>query len=213
MYPGLLVLTPDFAASILNYRKKNLGAAIANARLYNSSGALYPWTGYVWFDLPFDNRARFGNCTGIGPCVDYEFHINNDIALAQWQYFLATGNETWLYMTGFPIIKAIAEMWVSNTQRIPFTTSDTYLYETFNMTDPDEYANFRNNGAYTNAGIKVVMAAAVEAAHTLNETIPIEWTDIMNNVNIPEDSKSGIILEYTGFNANTIIKQGKPDYK
>jgi trehalose/maltose hydrolase-like predicted phosphorylase len=173
---------------------------------------LYPWTGYVWFDLPFDNSARFGNCTGIGPCVDYEFHINNDIALAQWQYFLATGNETWLYMNGFPIIKAIADMWVSNTQRIPFNTSDTYLYETFNMTDPDEWANFRNNGAYTNAGIKVVMAAAIEAARALNETIPIEWTDIMNNINIPEDSKSGIILEYTGFNATTIIKQGKPDH-
>lgn len=182
---------------------------MANARLNNSSGALYPWTGYVCFDLPFKNRARFGNCTGIGPCVDYEFHINNDIALAQWQYFLATGNETWLSIRGFPIIKAIAEMWVSNTRRIRFNASDVYLYETFNMTDPDEYANFRNNGAYTNAGIKVVMAAAIEAAHVLNETIPTEWTDIMNKIDIPENPTSGIILEYAGFNATTIVKQGK----
>jgi trehalose/maltose hydrolase-like predicted phosphorylase len=45
MYPGLLVLTPDFASSILNYRYKNLGAAMENAQFYNLSGALYPWTG------------------------------------------------------------------------------------------------------------------------------------------------------------------------
>lgn len=45
MYPGLLVLTPDFASSILNYRSKNLGAAMENAKFYNRSGALYPWTG------------------------------------------------------------------------------------------------------------------------------------------------------------------------
>jgi len=100
-------------------------------------------------------------------------------------------------------------MWVSNTRRIRFNASDVYLYETFNMTDPDEYANFRNNGAYTNAGIKVVIAAAIEAAHVLNETVRIEWTDIMNKIDIPEDPKSGIVLEYTGFNATTIVKQGK----
>jgi trehalose/maltose hydrolase-like predicted phosphorylase len=46
MYPGLLVLSPDFASSILNYRAKNLGAAMENAKSFNRSGALYPWTGY-----------------------------------------------------------------------------------------------------------------------------------------------------------------------
>jgi len=46
MFPGLLVLSPDFALSITNYRYKNLGAALQNAPQYNLSGALYPWTGY-----------------------------------------------------------------------------------------------------------------------------------------------------------------------
>jgi len=45
MYPGLLVLTPDFASSILNYRYKNLDAAMTNAKFYNLTGCLYPWTG------------------------------------------------------------------------------------------------------------------------------------------------------------------------
>ena len=49
MYPGLLVLSPDFALSIDNYRLKNLGAAMQNAKQYNLTGALYPWTGYPLF--------------------------------------------------------------------------------------------------------------------------------------------------------------------
>ena len=52
MYPGLLVLTPDFASSILNYRSKNLGAAMQNAKQYNRTGALYPWTGYLPPKIP-----------------------------------------------------------------------------------------------------------------------------------------------------------------
>jgi trehalose/maltose hydrolase-like predicted phosphorylase len=51
MYPGLLVLTPDLASSVINYRSKNLGAAMQNAKSYNLSGALYPWTGYSLLDL------------------------------------------------------------------------------------------------------------------------------------------------------------------
>jgi trehalose/maltose hydrolase-like predicted phosphorylase len=47
MFPGLLVMSPDLASSITNYRLKNLGAAMNNAKQYNLTGALYPWTGYV----------------------------------------------------------------------------------------------------------------------------------------------------------------------
>lgn len=50
---------------------------------------------------------------GIGPCYDYEYHLNNDIALAQWQYFLATGNKTWLAEKGYPIMKGVSEFWAS----------------------------------------------------------------------------------------------------
>jgi trehalose/maltose hydrolase-like predicted phosphorylase len=111
---------------------------------------------------------------------------------------------------GFPVIKAVAEMWESNTRRIQSNISDNYDYETFNLTDPDEYANFRNNGAYTNAGIKMVMSAAIQAADILNVTAPSKWSDIANNIDVPEDPDSGIVLEYTGFNATTIVKQGIP---
>jgi trehalose/maltose hydrolase-like predicted phosphorylase len=46
MYPGLLSLFPDYAMSINNYRSKNLGAAIENAKQYDSDGLLYPWVAF-----------------------------------------------------------------------------------------------------------------------------------------------------------------------
>lgn len=59
MYPGLLALFPSYAESIVDFRYRQLGAAMENAAEYNLSGALYPWT-----------SGRFGNCTGVGPCYD-----------------------------------------------------------------------------------------------------------------------------------------------
>lgn len=53
IYPSLLSLFPNYAMSINNYRSKNLGRAIENAKQFNRPGLLYPWVAF-----------RFGNCTG-----------------------------------------------------------------------------------------------------------------------------------------------------
>lgn len=159
------------------------------------------------FDRSSYDRARFGNCTGVGPCYQYEYHINNDIALAQWQYYLATGNQTWLQIHGYPVISAVADMWVSNTVKVPDNSSGGYTYQTFNLTDPDEFANNKDNGAYTNAGIKVVMAAAIQAAEILGLNASVEWFDVGDNLEVPV-APSGITLEYRGFNGTVAVKQG-----
>jgi len=52
MFPSLNVLFPTYAESITNFRSRQLGAAEQNAKMFNLSGSLYPWT-----------AGRFGNCT------------------------------------------------------------------------------------------------------------------------------------------------------
>lgn len=100
-------------------------------------------------------------------------------------------------------------MWVSNTHRVNSNTSSTnYTFQTFNLTDPDEFANFQDNGAYTNAGIEIIMAAAIQAAQLLNVTPGVEWADVGNHIDVPINPQSEIILEYTGFNGTTPVKQG-----
>ncbi|ORY91787.1 glycoside hydrolase family 65 protein [Leucosporidium creatinivorum] len=192
MFPSLLALFPSFSESIVDFYVKQFGAAQENAKQYNQSGALYPWLG-----------ARFGNCTGAGPCFDYEYHLDNDISLAIYQYHAAVQNDTWLEQKGFPIVEAVGDFWA---KKVNYNTT-TLRYDTYNETDPDEYANFKNNAAFTNAGISVLYKQAKELAKVLNVTVPSNWSLIESNITILRDPSSGIILEYDGFNGTTEVKQ------
>ncbi|KAG0048008.1 alpha,alpha-trehalase ath1 [Gryganskiella cystojenkinii] len=144
--------------------------------------------------------------TRIGPCYDYEYHLNNDIALAQWQYFLATGNKTWLAEKAYPIMKGVSEFWASHVIK----DAGSGFYITKNETDPDEYANFRNNGAFTNAGIAMTLRNTIQAASILgrSDEVPGNWSDIADKITILYDPSGGnVTLEYEGFNALTPVKQ------
>lgn len=201
MLPGLLVLHPEYAAAINNYRFRLLPDAQANAREYDLPGALYPWT-----------SGRFGNCTGTGPCVDYEYHINSDIALVQWHQFLTTGDEGWLRNRGWPIIRSVADMWAGLVKKSNASGDDGLeagMYVITNMTDPDEYANHVDNGAFTSGGIKTVMGIARQAAAVLgDENIPAaKWADIEANMFIPYNSNAGIVTEFSNMNGSVQIKQ------
>ncbi|KAG0237760.1 Six-hairpin glycosidase-like protein [Mortierella sp. GBAus27b] len=194
MYPSLLSLFPDYAMSINNYRTKNLGRAIENAKEFNRPGLLYPWVSF-----------RFGNCTGIGPCYDYEYHLNNDIALAQWQYFLSTNDKNWLAEKGYPIMKGVSEFWAAHVVK----DNSTGAYHTKNETDPDEYANFKDNGAFTNAGVSVTLRNSIHAASILGRTNEVSgnWSDIADNIAILYEKASEVVLEFDGFTATTPVKQ------
>ncbi|KAI5778880.1 glycosyl hydrolase family 65 central catalytic domain-containing protein [Geopyxis carbonaria] len=199
MLPSLLVLFPDHAAAINEYRSRMLPQARENAKRYELPGALYPWT-----------SARYGNCTGTGPCVDYQYHLNTDIALVHWHQFLTTGDSSWLKEKGWPIIQAVAEMWTGKVQKANRDDEDGLLkgmYTVNNMTDPDEYANHINNGAFTNAGVKVIMGVAQHAARLVGYSAPKEWADIEKNMFIPFNTDAGIIPEYAGMNGSVQIKQ------
>lgn len=192
MYPGLLALQPDYAESIVDFRYRQLGAAKENAKQYNLPGALYPWT-----------AGRYGNCTGTGPCIDYEYHLNGDIALAVQQYYAFTQNETWLEEKGWPIVEAVSEMFASFVQY----NSSTGKYSAYNVTSADEYSNHVNSSAMTNGVIAVTLRNAQALATILGKETPSNWTDIASNMTILVESSSAVVLEFEGFNGTTPVKQ------
>lgn len=122
MYPSVLLMRPEYALSINRYRKRRLRQAQKNAQLYGYSGALYPWT-----------SARYGNCTGTGLCQHYQYHLNTEIALAQWQYYLQTGNISWLGEEGWPVIREVAHMFAAFVRK---NESRQGQYETIRMGEP-----------------------------------------------------------------------------
>lgn len=191
MAPSLLSLFPDYALNILNFRSRLLPAAQAVAREYNLSGALWPWI-----------VGRYGNETGVGPAYNYEYHLNNDIALLAYQYYASTGNTTWFDQLGWPLMENVAEMWATQVRY----NSTTGKYNTFNETGPDEYANHVDDEAFTNAGINVILKHAIELGKSRGFNVSSNWTDIANNITILT-APSGIVLEFEGYNATVAVKQ------
>ncbi|KAK9242481.1 glycosyl hydrolase family 65 central catalytic domain-containing protein [Lipomyces tetrasporus] len=193
MYPALSVLHPEHAANINNFRQRIHGQAVENSRSYNLTGATYSWT-----------SGRFGNCTATGPCVDYEYHINVDVAQAHWNQFLLSNDTDWLAAKGWPIIRDAADMFASYVVK---NASTGPYYYTYNMTDPDEYANSVDNGAFTNAGISKLMGWARRAAEIVGQAADPAWADIENNIYIPVHPDANLVLEFSNMNGSVEIKQ------
>ncbi|CAB4252142.1 similar to Saccharomyces cerevisiae YPR026W ATH1 Acid trehalase required for utilization of extracellular trehalose [Maudiozyma barnettii] len=195
MTPALLPFAPKVAKNINSYRNATHHQAQLNAREYGYAGAAYPWT-----------SGGFSNCTSTGPCVDYEYHLNVDIAFSTLSIFLSGAtedlNEDYLRYTTWPLVKDAADFFTSFVR----VNNQTGKYETLNSTDPDEYANHVDNGAFTNTGIKTLMKWATDIGHHLNEAVDSKWMVISNNIIIPR-AESNITLEYTGMNSSVEIKQ------
>uniref|UniRef100_A0A0B7K532 alpha,alpha-trehalase n=1 Tax=Bionectria ochroleuca TaxID=29856 RepID=A0A0B7K532_BIOOC len=195
MYPSLLALHPDRAKPILNYRQRLLPQALENSQLYNRPGALYPWT-----------SGRYGNCTGTGICALYQYHLNTDIAMSHWDYYLHSGDVEWLKDHAWPILKSVADMFAEYV----VLNETTGRYDTLVLGEPDEFAYYINNGAFTNAGIKLLLGEWAPTAAKLigqEESISANWSAIAKGLTIPYDDKEKIILEYDGMDGTVIIKQ------
>lgn len=194
MLNGLLPFAPSHAKSLINYRLHTHQQAIENVP-EGHEGAVYPWT-----------SGRFGNCTATGPCLDYEYHINMAVAMAAWQLYVSgAADDSYLENIAYPIINDAANFF-SNYVVSYNGTLDKYT--TLNLTDPDEYANHVDNGAYTNSGIALVMRWAQMIGDHLGIDVPQIYQDIEQNIYLPTANNSqSITLEYSGMNSSVGIKQ------
>lgn len=192
--PSILPFFPDIAKNINNYRNATHEQAQLNAQQHGYPGAVYPWT-----------SGRFANCTSTGPCVDYEYHINVDIALSSFSIYLNGAksiDDDYLRYTTWPMIRDAAQFFTAFVKY----NSTIGKYETHNLTDPDEFANHINNGAFTNAGIRLLLKWATDVGHHLREPVDARWMEISEKLYIPI-SDSNITLEYSGMNSSVEIKQ------
>lgn len=193
MLPGILPFAPQTAASIERYRYYLHKQAVQNARTGNMTGSVYPWT-----------SGRFGNCTATGPCFDYEYHINIAVCYAIHELYLSGAiNDQNLLEEGWPVLRDTANFFSDYVQY----NETLGKFTTFNLTDPDEYANHVNNAAYTAVGIAQVMKwALLIGAHLHQKTTPI-WATIRDQMYLPVTNDGEITLEYDDMNSTVLIKQ------
>lgn len=187
MYPALLLQHPDLAKSIVDYRFRTLGGAKQKAASNGYKGAEYAW-----------ESAATGLETAPKPYSE-ERHITSDVALAQWQYFVATQDRTWLTGYGWPVISACADYWVSRAKYNPSKDN----YEILNVVPPDETADLTNNSAYTNATAAMVLQIATKAAGTVGVSPNPKWAEVAGKMYIPFDKANKRFIEHDNYKGDT----------
>jgi len=134
---------------------------------------------YPWEADPFDGTDQtphFAQANALR-----EIHINGDVAIAQWQYYLATLDRNWLRDYGYPVIRATAEFWVSRVTHV--ASSDRY--EILHVTSPDESYNDVNNDSFTNSIARRNLEIASAAAQVLGVDPDPQWPVIAGKIYVP----------------------------
>jgi trehalose/maltose hydrolase-like predicted phosphorylase len=191
MYPALLVMHPELAKSMMEYRFQKLDAAKRNAFSKGFKGAMFPW----------ESAETGAEETPVwalsGP---FEHHITADVAIAAWNYYLVTQDKQWLLEKGWPILKETANFWASRVER-----NGPGKYDIKNVVAADEWAENVDNNAFTNAAAKANLKFATEAAKILHLAADPDWMEVANNIPILK-MENGVTKEHAAYNG-AVIKQ------
>jgi len=189
MFPALLVLHPEMAKSMIEYRYQRLDAAKRNAFSHGYKGAMYPWESA---ETGVEETPVWALS---GP---FEHHITADVALAAWNYYCVTQDKQWLKEKGWPIISATADFWASRVER-----NGPGKYEIKNVVAADEWAENVDNNAFTNAAAKANLNAATAAAKILGITLDADWKNVADNIPILK-LDNGVTKEHASYNGEGI---------
>jgi protein-glucosylgalactosylhydroxylysine glucosidase len=189
MYPPLLMMQPEIAKSLLEYRFERLEAAKQNAFAHGYKGAMFPW------ESADDGSEDTPVWALTGP---FEHHITGCIAWAFWKYYEVTHDKVWLEERGYPMLKEIADYWASRVER-----NGVGHYDINNVVAADEWAENVDNNAFTNAVAILSLRYATDAANILGKIPDPDWMHVAVNIPILKD-KDGVTLEHATYKGEEI---------
>ena len=189
MYPGLLVLHPELAKSMVEYRYQRLEAAKRNAFSKGYKGAMYPWESA---ETGVEETPVWALS---GP---FEHHITGCVAIAAWNYYCVTQDKNWLKEKGWPILSATADFWASRVER-----NGPGHYDIKNVVAADEWAENVDNNAFTNAAAKANLQFATEAAKILGMQANADWMIVADNIPILK-MDNGVTREHASYKGEGI---------
>ncbi len=217
MFPFFLHTYPEKAVELLRYRIKTLDGARRKAKTEGPGfrGAFYAWESQdtgddacTYFNIgdPMtkrDLRTHFR---------DKQVHISGDVAIAMWEYFKLTGDDSVLLEGGAEVILECARFYYSYA----YFKVDKNRYEILDVIGPDEYHERVNNNAFTsmvakatfeiaNATVKHLARKHPDALKVLAEKIKIVdelplFEEAAKLIYVPAPNrKSGIIEQFDGY--------------
>jgi nigerose phosphorylase len=217
MFPFFLHTYPEKAVELMRYRIKTLDGARRKAKTEGVGyrGAFYAWESQetgddacTYFNIgdPFTGRELRTYFR------DKQVHISGDVAIAMWDYFRVTGDDSLLREGGAEVILECARFFYSSA----YYKSEKGRYEILDVVGPDEYHERVNNNAFTNRVAKETFVIATEVVkyfrrrhprdlRTLLKKLGIEaelpaFQDAARRLFVPgPDPKTGIIEQFEGY--------------
>jgi trehalose/maltose hydrolase-like predicted phosphorylase len=174
MFPALLLLRPERAKSMVAFRVRTLDAARQRARQRGFEGAMYPWESDP--ENGSEQTPHFAYVLG-----ETEIHVNADVAIAQWQYYLATHDRDWLRAQGWPVIREVARFWASRATYDPRVRR----YGIAHVNSVAESHSDIPNDAFTNVSAAKALGIATAAAQVLGERPDPLWSRVARALYIP----------------------------
>lgn len=191
MYPPLLLLNQDIARSLVNYRSDRLEKAKQKAINFGFKGAMFPWES----DDTGEEATPAWALTGT-----FEHHITADVAIAFWNYYRVVHDKKWLAERGYPMLKEIADYWVSRV-----TSNPDGSYSINNVVGANEFAANIDDNAFTNGSAITALQFATKAAETLGISPNPIWDKVASKIVIHR-FPDGTTRENRTYNGE-IIKQ------
>src|SRR5688572_10560666 len=170
MYPPLLILQPEIAKSLLEYRYQRLAAAKQYAFSHGYKGAMFPW----------ESSDEGSEDTPVwaltGP---FQHHISGCVGWAAWKYYQITKDKLWLRERGYPILKEVADFWCSRVER-----KGPGRFEINNVIGANEWQENIDNNAFTNGMAITSLRYATQAAKELGLESNPDWDLVSRNIPI-----------------------------
>lgn len=202
LLPFYLHHEPDIAQSLLHYRATRREGARIKARKYGYTGTMYPWesadSGKEETPLYSALNIHTGEVTKVWSGIK-EHHVTADVIYGLWNYYLVTGDETFMSENGYDMIHDAADFWASRAQY----DEEKKRYVITDVIGPDEYTEHVDNNAYTNYLAHFVLSLAIETEDRLkdgdvkvseeDENRIRKWELVRDGLYLQQPNEEGII--------------------
>ncbi len=211
----------NVSRNLLIYRYKHLEKAIENAHKlgFTDGAAFYPFV-----------TMNGEECHNEWEITFEEIHRTSAMAYAMRDYIEYTDDKDYLIEYGLEVLIGISRFW---SQRVNWS-NDKNKYVILGVTGPNEYENNVNNNWYTNYLCSWTLKFTQDAVEYVKkknsqryseisnktnfkeEEERARWTEIIEKMYYPEDTKRGIFLQQDGFldkeirSVSTLRKEDRP---
>lgn len=199
--PMFILMFPEVAENLLQYRYQRLAGAKRKAREYGYQGAMYPWesagTGEEETPLYAAMNIHTGEATKVWSGIK-EHHVTADIIYGLLQYCRAAKSDTFLTRYGSEMILETAKFWYSRAVWV----KEKKRYEIRDIIGPDEYTEHIDNNAYTNYMAYFNIKAALEGIFIWETPLAMQcraegweerWKHFLTHLYLPTANEEGLI--------------------